>query len=653
LTRGERAAGKRELAVGISAIKAQGISPSEFERKLAPRTELPSTLMTWGNYHVISKEEQVENAVQGLKEDCSVSGAIGIAHISSASGENLAGLAVSAAPGVVYFFDTCSLNQCLPPALVVLLRDEGIEKRGWGLKEVWKQLYVSCAVPLQGCLFDIRIASDLVHAGRNISNQSIVRRYLGEDWISDEPSQGAREIPFWTPHNARAALRCCEMAYLLPDRIKVDLESTGAFRVAYEIEFRLISVLARMELAGVPFSRERLWDIHRRAEMEMRAVEIEALTLIPDSGQNFNLASRDEVSRLLFDTWKLPISLKTGNGKPSTGRLTLAKIVENRDVVESQRKFVKLLLKFRELRKIENTYTRSLVNAVTENGRIHATIVQDASVTGRLSMSNPNLQSIPVRSDLGREVRGAIVAREGFSIMCADYSQIELRILAALSGDEKMISAFLNRIDIHTFVAARIFDVSDMRKVSSEQRSRAKAVSYGIPYGISAFGLSQQLGVSLAEAKFLITDFHREFPRIEQFTGTLISAARSKGYAETLCGRRLYLPLLRHGATTERRAAERVAVNMPIQGTQADMIKRAMIGINDRLQVMNVSSRMILQVHDELVFEVADREQSTVEELTIEMMSHALPLPHGVSVEVKLGTGRTWQEAASRSTILQ
>jgi DNA polymerase I len=383
----------------------------------------------------------------------------------------------------------------------------------------------------------------------------------------------------------------------------------------------------------------------------LEAVRKEALALVPEAAGTINLASRGDVANVLFEIWKIPVVSKTGGGKPSTGRSNLLRIAESNEVPSSRRSFVRLLLKFRELQKIENTYTTSLVKAVTMAGRIHSTISQDASASGRLSMSKPNLQSIPARSELGREIRGTVAAEDGFHIMCADYSQIELRILAALSGDETMIAAFQNGIDIHSFVASRIFSVADESQVSASQRSSAKAVSYGIPYGISVYGLSRQLGSSLEQSKRLMEDFHRAFPRIEEITKSLILSARSKGFAETLCGRRLYLPLLRHGATIERRAAERLAINMPIQGTQADMIKLAMLGISSRLHALNAKSRLILQVHDELVLEVADGEQSIVKQITIDEMSHALPLPHGVEAEVKCGIGRSWKEAAARSTI--
>jgi DNA polymerase I len=613
--------------------------------------DAPANLLQMGTHHVIRTHEQARVALAELEKDCLVSRALGIAHVAALSGEDLAGIAVCASANDIYYFDVCSFDQVVPSSLIGLLHNTAIEKRGWSMKQLCKQLSASWSVHLLGRLFDVRIACDLIHAGRNISNRSILRRYLGEEWIAQEIMQESSGPPFATAHDAESALKCCEVSFLLAERIEDELQNIGASRVANEIEFPLIPVLARMEIAGVPFDTNGLRAIQKRAHSQLETVRTEALALVPEAVDAINLASRGDVAKVLFEIWKIPIVSKTGGGKPSTGRSSLLRIAENNEVLASRRTFVRLLLKFRELLKIENTYTSSLVQAVTMAGRIHSTICQDASASGRLSMSRPNLQSIPARSELGREIRGTVAAENGFQIMCADYSQIELRILAALSGDETMIAAFQSGIDIHSFVAARIFSVADESQVSSTQRSRAKAVSYGIPYGISVYGLSRELGSSLEQAKRLMDDFHRAFPRIEEVTKTLIYSARDKGFAETLCGRRLYLPLLRHGATMERRAAERLAINMPIQGTQADMIKRAMIGISSRLHALRAKSRLILQVHDELVLEVADGEQAIVKQLTIDEMSHALPLPHGVEVEVKCGIGSSWKEAAARSII--
>jgi len=304
-----------------------------------------------------------------------------------------------------------------------------------------------------------------------------------------------------------------------------------------------------------------------------------------------------------------------------------------------------LMLEHREVSKLRNTYTKPLLDEVASDGRIRTTFVQEAAASGRLSTSSPNLQSIPVRSELGRKVRDTVKAPHGFSILCADYSQIELRIIASLSKDESLQKAFREGVDIHRMVGAKIFNISSLDAVTEEHRQKAKEVNYGIPYGISAYGLAQQLGIPAQDAKVLMSEFHKAFPRVKQFTEQLILDAKEKGYAKTLLGRRLLLPLLLHGGPGERRAASRVAVNMPIQGTQADMIKLAMIRISGRLLAAGAESRMIMQMHDELVLEVANSEQEAVTSLVREEMTSAVPLPN-VEIVVNTGCGDTWLSAA-------
>ena len=302
-----------------------------------------------------------------------------------------------------------------------------------------------------------------------------------------------------------------------------------------------------------------------------------------------------------------------------------------------------LVLEWRELSKLKNTYVDALPDLIhPETGRIHTSYNQSVAATGRLSSSNPNLQNIPVRTERGREIRRAFVPAVGFQLMSADYVQIELRILASMSGDQELTEAFRRGDDIHTSTAARVFGV-EPTDVTRQQRSRAKEVNYGIPYGISAFGLAQRLRCPVSEAQELIDQYLRSYPSVTRFLGLQVEKAREAGYAETLLGRRRYLPALHARNRVERSAAERIAVNMPIQGTQADMIKIAMIRIHRELLNEKMESRMLLQVHDELVFETPPAEVAALRVLVGDEMSGALPL--AVPIDVEINVAADWLDA--------
>jgi DNA polymerase-1 len=309
------------------------------------------------------------------------------------------------------------------------------------------------------------------------------------------------------------------------------------------------------------------------------------------------------------------------------------------------------VLEYRAVAKLKSTYADALPAAISpRTGRVHTTFHQAATVTGRLSSQDPNLQNIPIRSDLGQEIRRAFVARApgpdgaAWAILSADYSQIELRILAALSGEPAMIEAFRRGEDIHAATAARVFGVAP-EAVSPEQRRRAKVVNFGIVYGISAFGLAQRLGIPRADAAALIEQYFTSYPGIRGYIERTLAEARQRGYVETLTGRRRVLRDLNSANATVRGAAERNAINTPIQGTAADLIKLAMGRIHAEFERRGLRSRMVLQVHDELVFDLCRPEEAAVRELVTDAMCHALPLPHGVPIEVDLGVGANWLEA--------
>lgn len=661
------------------------------------------------DYHelAISDPESLERvafATSSLQSDClgldetgRASNSLGIALVQSHGEEYadgvVAGIAVSAKPGVAWYFALGKEGQ-FPAELLCLLRDASVEKCGWSLKEAAKLLH---SHGLAGPLIDLRIACDLLWSGQNITDAAFVSRQMGSG-ILNLPGLFAGDTKLLgistTP---AAALAAADVAGRLGSSMCKELASAGLTYLAYDVEFPLTPVLAEMEMNGVPFSSQGIAVIESRVDDEIAQLEEKLTSLLPQNFQTtqsnvddgvlsndpdvvesdnaqdaaigvvakqdvltgkskkhqpkkakkFSLSSRDDVANLLFDTWAIPVKSKTPTGRPATNKKSLSDIAQNEDLPENQRLFASLMLKHREVSKLASTYTRSLAASIAADGRIRSTFMQEASASGRLSTSSPNLQAIPVRSNLGRCIRETVAARPGYSIISADYSQIELRILAALSGDSAMIAAFAANEDIHAAVASRIFGTDSP---TPAQRSSAKAVSFGIPYGISAYGLAQQLSISVSDARALIKGFFAAYPGVKALTQHLVECARDIGYAATIDGRRLYLPLLTKGGAVERRAAERVAVNMPIQGTQADMIKAAMVAVWRRLKTIGGGdSVLVLQVHDELIVEAANDCIADVMRCVCEEMCQSLTLPGDIDVVVNAGVGRNWLEASSRS----
>jgi DNA polymerase-1 len=333
----------------------------------------------------------------------------------------------------------------------------------------------------------------------------------------------------------------------------------------------------------------------------------------------------------------MPVLEKTPTGNPSTKESVLQELSTDHELPG-------LVLDWRKTYKLKSTYLDSLGELVhPETGRIHTSFNQTRTATGRLSSSDPNLQNIPVRTKVGREIRRAFIPRDGWHLLAADYAQIELRILAAMSEDEAMQETFRRNGDIHTDAAARVFDI-EPDAVSRDQRRKAKEVNYGIPYGVSPWGLAQRLRTSVDEAQELISQYQKSYPGVSQFLNELVDRAREKGYAETLLGRRRYVPNINASNSNRRGFAERVAVNMPIQGTQADMIKIAMNRVHDRLREDGLEAEMLLQVHDELVFEFPPEEEDALRTLVETEMQEALPLD-GVPVVVDIDTGDNWLDA--------
>jgi DNA polymerase-1 len=374
-------------------------------------------------------------------------------------------------------------------------------------------------------------------------------------------------------------------------------------------------------------------------ELERDAKKCEE-NVYAQAGVRFNLASPKQLGEVLFEKLKIdPKAKKTKSGQYATGEDVLLKLSLNNPIVSD-------ILGFRELTKLKSTYVDALPQIInSRTGRVHTSYAQAVAVTGRLSSNNPNLQNIPIRTDRGREIRKAFIPRDSNRILIsADYSQIELRIVAAISGDANMCEAFRSGKDIHTATAAKVYNIAEA-DVTKEMRYKAKSVNFGIIYGQGAFGLADNLGIPRSEAKEIIDNYKKEFAGITSYMDNTIQFAKEHGYVQTLMGRKRWLKDINSANFTVRGYAERNAINSPIQGTAADMIKLAMIAIHKRIREAGLQSRMILQVHDELVFDALPEELDTLKPLILEGMKTALPLPNEVPVEAELGTGVNWLEA--------
>ncbi|HEY8962666.1 MAG TPA: DNA polymerase I, partial [Luteolibacter sp.] len=441
---------------------------------------------------------------------------------------------------------------------------------------------------------------------------------------------------------AEYAAEDADVTFQLAEKLRPQLAASGQERVYREIEGRLLPVLVDMEMEGIACDPNALASIG--ADLQTR-IDTLALSIREQAGVSFNLGSPKQLGEVLFDRLGLADKAKkTKTGQYKTDEQTLASL-------EGRHPIIADILAWRESTKLKSTYLDALPNhIVAETGRIHTTFHQLVAATGRLASTDPNLQNIPIRSEAGRGIRKAFIPRGSqisdlkFEILSCDYSQIELRVMAALSGDASMIAAFRQGLDIHTATAAKVYGVTEL-EVTRAMRGTAKMVNFGIIYGISAFGLSQRLGIPRGEAASVIDAYFREYPAVREFMDRTVMEAKRSGYVETLTGRKRFLPDLASGNQNVRGNAERAAINTPIQGTAADMIKLAMIRVDALLREKPYRSRMLLQVHDELVFDLAEDEKEELVPKILEAMRHALPLPGDVPIEVEAGTGPNWLAA--------
>jgi len=408
-------------------------------------------------------------------------------------------------------------------------------------------------------------------------------------------------------------------------------------KVFYEVDNPLVKVLTAMEFEGIKIDEGFLNDYSKELEKEAKAAEE---SVYKQAGVRFNLASPKQLGEVLFDKMQIdPKAKKTKTGQYATGEDVLLKLASKNKIVDD-------ILSFREFTKLKSTYVDALPLMINKKtGRVHTSYAQAVAVTGRLSSNNPNLQNIPIRTERGREIRKAFIPRDKDHVLIsADYSQIELRIVAAISGDENMCEAFRIGKDIHSATAAKVFNV-DEKDVTKEMRYKAKSVNFGIIYGQGAFGLAENLGISRTEAKEIIDNYKKQFPNIQKYMDDTIHFAQENGYVETLMGRKRWLRDINSANFTVRAFAERNAINSPVQGTAADMIKLAMIKIQAEFSKHNFKSKMLLQVHDELVFDAHKSEIEKIKPIILNCMQTALALPNGVPTDAELGMGDSWLEA--------
>lgn len=520
-----------------------------------------------------------------------------------------------------------------------ILEDPGKAKVGQNLKYDMEVL-ANYDIRLRGIAADTMLASYVLNsaAGRH-DMDSLAARYLGLRTIHYEAvtGKGAKQIPFGAARIEDAAPYAAEDADVVLRLNRVfaaALNKTPAQRQVYEtIEMPLLTILAGMERGGVlldpaPLRRQGEALTAKRGQIQAQAHGL--------AGEPFNIDSPKQIQQILYDRMKLPVLAKTPGGQPSTAESVLQELAGSYELP-------RLILKYRGLSKLISTYIEKLPRMINQKtGRVHTSYHQAVAATGRLSSAAPNLQNIPIRTAAGRQIRRAFIAPAGYTLVAADYSQIELRIMAHLSRDQGLLSAFEQGRDIHKTTAAEVF-ATGLQAVSAEQRRAAKAINFGLIYGMSAFGLARQLGIGRAEAQRYVNLYFERYPGVRHYMDQTRAGAREAGYVETLYGRRLYLPDIKARNAARRQYAERTAINAPMQGAAADIIKLAMIDIDGWLRSAAIDARMIMQVHDELVFEVNTASLAEFEREINRRMSRNDRL--SVPLEVDIGHGANWDEA--------
>lgn len=596
-------------------------------------------------YFLMDTNEKIKNLVEKLLQHNEISFDTETTNIDANNAE-LVGLSFAVQPHEAYYVpcsnnskETIELLQLFQP----LFTSTSITWIGQNIK--YDLLVLKWyGIEIKGNIFDTMLAHYVIEPEGKRNMDLLSTQYLQYETIHIDELIGKKgkqqgsmrdvvveKIKDYAAEDADVTLQLKQTFHSL-------LKEKVVEKVFYEVENPLVKVLTSMEFEGVKIDEIFLNDYSKILAKEAKEVEEKVYA---QANTKFNLASPKQLGEVLFDILKLDTSAKkTKTGQYQTGEDVLQKLATKGHTIAED------ILTFRELTKLKSTYVDAfpaLINSKT--GRVHTTYGQAVAVTGRLASNNPNLQNIPIRTSRGREIRKAFIPRDAKRILVsADYSQIELRIVAAISGDENMCQAFRDGKDIHTATAAKVYNV-DEKEVTKEMRYKAKSVNFGIIYGQGAFGLADNLGISRTEAKEIIDNYKREFSGIQKYMDDTINFARENGFVQTIIGRKRWLKDINSSNFTVRGFAERNAINSPIQGTAADMIKLAMIKIYAALQKENLQSKMILQVHDELVFDAVESELNILQPLILDNMKAALMLPNNVPVEAEIGIGKNWLEA--------
>ncbi len=536
----------------------------------------------------------------------------------NAGGETY-GLAVSTTPvsAIVIPFDEAG-------PIIDKISDGTIAVSGHDLKELARAL-LDHGHDLAEPAMDTALASYIINPSqRTYGLEEIAERILGLELISPDGADTAGMLPFDEGPDVELEGRRVEAVRQLVEHLRDELTERDELDLFLEYELPLVPVLARMEHAGIGVDRHYLEEMGEDLREKIAALET---TIQELAGSPFNVNSTDQLRTILFEQLGLPVIKKTSTGKPSTDASVLKKL---------DHPLVTALLEYRELEKLRSTYVDGYLPLVDPDGRIRTRFNQMAATTGRLSSDSPNLQNIPVRSESGKTIRRAFIAGAGNEFLVADYSQIELRVLAHMSGDPFLIEAFRSGLDIHTATAARVWGV-DPSEVSSEQRRRAKMINFGLLYGMEAFGLADRLDISREEAREHIDAYFSQFHHVKDYMSAVVTQARNQGYTTTLFGRRRYLPELKSDNFRIRQMGERMALNAPVQGTAADIIKKAMIDLDHFLRAEGMASTLLLQIHDELILEVPEEEKVVAEKLVVETMEGVAGLDVPLQVDIAWG----------------
>ncbi len=639
-------------------INEPKVSGEIVERNEAVLTVDKNINNTKHNYVAVEGEPAINKLITELKKHDEICFDTETTSIDANDAE-LVGMSFSVKPGEAYYVP-CPADQKKTKLILSLFEKLFTDKsKTWIGQNIKYDMLVLkwYDVELKGDIFDTMLAHYVIEPDGKRGMDALSAKYLGYEPVHIEELIGKKARLTGKNKNievgqgkAQRTMRDVEIEtvkdYAAEDA-DITLQLKNVFlpqlkekeveKIFYEVENPLVKVLTDMEFEGVKIDEEFLHEYSKELKKDAKKAEE---SVYKTAGVRFNLASPKQLGEVLFDKLKLdPKAKKTKTGQYATGEPVLLKLAHDNPIVED-------ILTFRELTKLKSTYVDSLPLLINKKtGRVHTTYAQAVAVTGRLASNNPNLQNIPVRTDRGKEIRKAFIPRDSKHILLsADYSQIELRIVAAISGDKNMCDAFKKGKDIHNATASKVYNV-DENEVTKEMRYKAKSVNFGIIYGQGAFGLADNLGISRSEAKEIIDNYKTQFPGIQKYMDDTINFAREHGYVQTLMGRKRWLRDIGSSNFTVRGFAERNAINSPIQGTAADMIKLAMIKTHAAMQKEGFKSKMIMQVHDELVFDAVKGEVKELKPLIIECMQSAMALPNKVPVIAECGEGNSWLDA--------